>query len=346
MATRTAAPGDGNSRLIPVVILNWNGEDDTLECLRSIRQSDRCGFLPVVVDNGSAPAAVERLRKECRQLFGEVLELAAGQLTSPAPRPELRASLHDGALVFIQSEENLGFAKGSNLGVRLAQLLGADWVLLLNNDTVVAPDAFRELRAFLESHPSFAAMTPVIRHYQPRDRIQNCGGRLTFLGSRRYLYANREAAALPPTPFSVVTFVTGCALLFRHQVTGPLTEDFFFGEEDYEFSLRLKKRGLPIACVHPAVIFHKGGASIGRGSRPVGAILVHYVNRLVNTRNYYPAARWQATRLAAYAYLPLLLLRSGMDPRRAVGMIRTMESHLRRHRGVDRAAFQAMIMTS
>jgi GT2 family glycosyltransferase len=328
-------------QLIPVVILNWNGEDDTIECLRSIRSSDRAGFLPVVVDNGSAPAAAARLRNKIGRLYPKVLSLT--HVDARTPGPAAIADLDEDTIVFVQNPENFGFAKGSNVGVRFAESLGAEWVMLLNNDTTVAPDMFRRLRAVVCTEPSFVALTPQIRHFEPDTRIQNCGGTLTYLGGRRYRFANAEASAVPASPHSKISLVTGCALLFRHRVTGPLTEDFFFGEEDYEFSLRLRKMGLPMACVHDAVIRHKGGATIRRTSARPGAILVYYANRLTNVRNYYSRWRWQLTRAAAYAYLPLLLWRDGIDPRKAVGMIRVLERHLKEHRGVGRTQFQAMI---
>ncbi len=295
--------------VIPVLILNWNGEGDTVECLKSIRRSAPAGFVPVVIDNGSKPESVERLKQECN-LIGE----------------------------------NLGFARANNVGIKFAESIGAEWVMLLNNDTVVSPEAFQELRRFLGNHPSFTAITGQIRYYSPNTRIQNCGGDLTYFGSRKYRFANMDASALPKSDFSVITFLTGCALLFKYTVTGALTEDFFFGEEDYEFSLRMRQLGLEMACAHGAVVYHKVGASIARSSRPLGAILVHYASRLINTRNHYSKARWHATRILAYLYLPVLLVRNGIDPRKSISAIRRVESHLRRHHSVARNEFQSLVV--
>jgi len=336
--------------VIPVVILNWNGAEDTIECLKSIRKSAAAGFVPVVVDNGSKAESIERLKEECRQIFSRILYLKGNEVAerNGAAREEYREYLspeHRGeeALVFIENGENLGFAKGNNVGIRFAESAGAEWVMLLNNDTVVAPETFQELRRFLREHPSFTAITPQIRNYSPNTRIQNCGGDLTYFGSRKYKFANQDASALPESDFSAITFVTGCALLFKYKVAGALTEDFFFGEEDYEFSLRMKERGLEMACAHGAVVYHKAGATIGRNSTRLGAIVLQYVSRLINTRNHYSKMRWQATRILAYAYLPVLLVRSGIDLRRAVGAIRRVEAYLKQNRGVDHAEFREMI---
>ncbi len=332
--------------VIPVLILNWNGEGDTVECLKSIRRSAPAGFVPVVIDNGSKPESVERLKQECNLIFSKVLFLRGRELAAPggSSRAEFLEYLGEDSLVFIENGENLGFARANNVGIKFAESIGAEWVMLLNNDTVVSPEAFQELRRFLGNHPSFTAITGQIRYYSPNTRIQNCGGDLTYFGSRKYRFANMDASALPKSDFSVITFLTGCALLFKYTVTGALTEDFFFGEEDYEFSLRMRQLGLEMACAHGAVVYHKVGASIARSSRPLGAILVHYASRLINTRNHYSKARWHATRILAYLYLPVLLVRNGIDPRKSISAIRRVESHLRRHHSVARNEFQSLVV--
>jgi hypothetical protein len=274
-------------------------------------------------------------------MFGKTLFVKGSE--AGGRRDESREFPGEDALVFIENGENLGFAKGNNVGIRLAESIGAEWVMLLNNDTVVAPEAFQELRRFLGNHREFAAITAQVRHFQPNTRIQNCGGDLTYFGSRKYKFANMEASALPETDYSVVSFVTGCALLFKYKAVGALTEDFFFGEEDYEFSLRMKKLGLKMACAHGAVVYHKIGATIGRNSTRLGAIVLQYVSRLINTRNHYSKMRWQATRILAYLYLPVLLVKSGIDPRKTVGAIRQVETYLKQNRGVGHAEFRDMI---
>ncbi len=334
--------------VIPVVILNWNGEDDTVECLKSIRRSTPAGFVPVLIDNGSKPESVERLKRECSLLFSKIHYLRGSELAAlrGTPPAELSGYLGEDSLVFIENGENKGFAGGSNVGIKFAELAGAEWVMLLNNDTVVSPEAFQELRRFLRDYPAFTAITAQVRYYEPNTRIQNCGGDLTYFGSRKYKFANKDSSVLPKANHSVITFITGCALLFKYKVTGALTEDFFFGEEDYEFSLRMRKLGLEMACAHGAVVYHKVGATIGRSSNPLGAILVHYVSRLINTRNYYSKVRWHATRVLAYLYLPVLLSRNGIGLRISLSAIRRVESYLKRHRSVARTEFQSLVMCS
>lgn len=336
---------ENSEDVIPVVILNWNGKEDTLECLKSIRKSELAGFAPVVIDNGSKPESLERLKRECSELFSRILFLRESELGKSGDdrEAEFQEYLKTDALVFIENGENLGFAKGNNVGVRFAELAGSEWVMLLNNDTAVAPETFQVLRRFLKVYPEFMAVTPQIRYYRQNARVQNCGGDLTYFGSRKYRLENRDVSAVPKTDYSVISFITGCALLFKPKVTGAISEDFFFGEDDYEFSLRMKKLGLPMACVHGAVVYHKVSASVGKSSRPFGGIVVQYVSRLINTRNYYSKVRWQATRLLAYLYLPILLAKGGIQLRRWIEAVGTVEGYLKRNRSVNRSEFQALI---
>jgi GT2 family glycosyltransferase len=271
------------------VILNWNGGEETVTCLQSLARQTRQPDVTVVVDNGSSDDSLARIRA-----------WSAGQ-GSTAP-------------VVIASPENLGFAAGSNLGIRHAMKAGADCVLLLNNDTVVEPDALGLLVGFLESHPEYAACTGQIR-YLDRPVIWNCGGDLTWFGSRRYLFSEQPISATPQTGWRRITFVTGCAVLFRASVFaqhGLLTERFFFGEEDYELSMRLKRGGLPIACTFDAVILHKVGSSIDRVAPPgeLGRYYIYYLNRFIDMRYYYPRPVWWLWRWLSLAIVLPRLKRS------------------------------------
>ncbi len=102
----SATPGSAGvpvPDVIPVIILNWNGDADTVACLRSFRQSDRAGFVPVLVDNGSEPASVARLKQACGELFRRVLVLDASAVPEGPgiSRDALAEYLGDDALVFI-----------------------------------------------------------------------------------------------------------------------------------------------------------------------------------------------------------------------------------------------------
>jgi GT2 family glycosyltransferase len=298
------APG-----VIVAVILNWNGAEDTVKCLRSLVAQTRPPSRIVLVDNGSKDDSLARIGAWSAE------QVRTGSVPTYGPAEALDGEQDvDGPLVIIASPDNLGFAAGCNVGIRYAIKVGADFVLLLNNDTVVEADALKRMEDFLASHPDYAACTGQIR-YLDRPVIWNCGGDLTWFGSRRYLYGEQPVSAAPSTGSRRITFITGCAALIRASTfrdQGLLTERFFFGEEDYEFSMRLKRARLPIGCTFDAVVHHKVGSSIDRSAptAEVGRYYIYYLNRFIDMRDFYPRPAWWLWRWLTLAIVLPRLKRS------------------------------------
>jgi GT2 family glycosyltransferase len=328
---------ENTEKLIPIIILNWNGEVDTLECLNSIKQCKKSGFFPVVIDNGSTPESITRLRNKCGIIYNDIQFFNKSQILSiqNSMITGISDSLREETLIFIENGENLGFAKGNNIGIKFAELIQAEWVMLLNNDTVVHENSFFELRKFISSNPGIKAITPQIRYFEPNTKVWNCGGELTFWGSRKYYFANSDQLVVPQTGYRNITFITGCALLFKFNETGPLTEKFFFGEEDYEFSLRMKNHGMNMACVFNSIIYHKVGSSINKLSRYQKLIYIQFISRLIDTRNYYSFLRWQITKVLCYLYIPVLLLKKSINPLISLQLIRRINFYINHNNKVD-----------
>ncbi len=302
-----------------VVILNWNGGADTIACLESLGAQTSRDVRVVIVDNGSEDDSVARI--------GDW------------------ASDRNAALEVIENGDNLGFAAGCNVGIRHALAAGADYVMLLNNDTVLAPDVVGILVRFLDQHPDYAAVTGQIR-YADRPVIWNCGGDLTWFGSRKYLYGEQPVARVPQSGWRRITFVTGCAALVRASVfreQGLLTERFFFGEEDYDFSRRLRRAHLLIASCLDAVITHRVGSSIDRAAPPValGRYYVYYLNRFIDMRDHYPRPVWWLWRWASLAYvLPRLKMSRGLSWRAVARLGRKLLRDSSRLDGVSKELFE------
>lgn len=330
---------------IPIIILNWNGEKDTLSCLESIKKSENSRFLAVVVDNGSKFESVSFLKKVCSELFEKIVYLNEDEIDNS--EEVITEVIHnnpiDNLLIFIQNFENYGFAKGNNIGVKIANIIDSDWVMLLNNDTEIEKDALAILDKFIVENNEVVAVTPQIRLFDPNDKIWNCGGQLTYFGSRKYLYADQSVNLVPKNGFSLITFITGCALLFQYKKTGGLTEDFFFGEEDYEFSLRMKKDNFKMACVFESIIYHKVGSTIKKNNNVINNIYLYYINRLINTRNYYSRARWETTRLLAYVYLPFLLTMNKISVYKTIKLVKKVNSYVKDNNKVDSVEFMRVV---
>ncbi len=304
-----------NCKRITIIILNYNGYEDTIECLSSIREIDYPLFNVILIDNASAVHSVKHLSKWAGRSFAAKEysgnDINGGKDTfSTGFNKEGEELLPQ--LLLIQNANNIGFAAGCNQGIRIALSNDADYIWLLNNDTVVEPDSLSILADYLNRHSSCQVTTPQIRLLGEPDTIWNCGGDLKWYGVRKYHYVHRPAVELPEKETLDITFVTGCAILLRSSLIrdhGGFTEKFFFGEEDFEFSLRMKKTHAKMVCCLKSVIYHKVGASIDRTTEGynIKKAYVHYLNRFINLRSYWPNFFWQVWRVLYVGYIYLLL---------------------------------------
>jgi GT2 family glycosyltransferase len=214
------------------VVLNWNNEPDTAECLASLVTDGLPLTQVVLVDNASSDGSGERLH---------------------ARFPDAR---------YVQTGSNLGYAGGNNVGVREALALGARWVLVLNNDTGVEPGMLRALVSVGESQPRAAAIGPKIVRFDDPEVLWFDGGdfsRMRALGGHRREGTRDRLPDLRPA--ERVSFLTGCCLLLRASVITPMTEvfrsDFFLYVEDTEFCVRLQRQGWELWYQPAARLRHK-----------------------------------------------------------------------------------------
>ena len=279
------------SSKISIIIVNWNGSEDTIECIESLFLSIEKEFNLIMVDNGSSPDDYVKLCNYCKEKFLIIHRI---------PRKEVKykktdnLSFNDHVVTIIENEENLGFAIANNIGIDFSVMNGYDKILLLNNDTIVTPGFLKILNDFSVNNPEYAALTPVICYADQPDIIWNCGGKITWFGNRRYYYTGQSLSNLPGKEYSEITFITGCALFFKPLETGNLSEKYFFGEEDFELSLRLANSKKKIACVYNSLIFHKVGSSIKKHSEgSLNGLFLQYVSRFIDHKTYYSTIfRW------------------------------------------------------
>jgi GT2 family glycosyltransferase len=154
------------------------------------------------------------------------------------------------------------------VGIRYALDKGTDYVLLLNNDTVVAPDFLDEMVKVAESDERIGIVCPkMYRYFQPEQVCFDGGARI-------HLYWGTMTGGLKPGDERRVVdteFATGAAMLVRRRTleqTGLLPEEYFFGVEDVDYSLNALKHRLRIVVARKATVWHKvsstAGAAIGR----------------------------------------------------------------------------------
>lgn len=233
---------------VHVVIPNWNGWPDTLECLGALRDLRSTPVRPVVVDNGSTDDSVARIR-------------------TAFPDCEL-----------IALDRNLGFAGGSNVGIRHALQAGAGYVWLLNNDATPEPGA---LGAMLEAARSddVGLVGSVLRYAHDPEEVQALGGGYVswWLGLPHNIVRSRDLARLE--------YLLGASMLVRSEVfekVGLLDEGFFLYWEDVDFCVRARTAGWELAVATEAVVLHKEGGTAGSGGARRSAVSadVHHLRSL------------------------------------------------------------------
>jgi GT2 family glycosyltransferase len=262
---------------VAVVILTWNGREDTLECLESLTATRWERLTTIVVDNGSTdgtPGAV-------RQRF-------------------------PGAVV-IELGENMGFAAGNNVGIDEAIDRGADYLFVLNNDTLVDESAISELVAEAERSPEAGALSPLMYYDEPDNLVWYAGAMFDPRRgyNRRHIgYCERDEGQF--SSVREITHACGAAMLIPRAVVeriGPFDPQLFFQVEDVEWSLRAQAAGYRILFVPGARVWHKVASDTGGEYAPATA---YYWTRntLEVCRRYAPmsglaARRREATTLVA-----------------------------------------------
>jgi GT2 family glycosyltransferase/glycosyltransferase involved in cell wall biosynthesis len=222
------------------VVLNYRTPDQTWLAARSLQTSDQQPDRIFIVDNGSGDG-------------------------SPA---FLRARLP--GIAIIETGRNTGYPAGCNAGIRSALESGSEFVLLVNSDVVLRPDATRWLMAAARRHPDAGILGPVLLSREEPDHVASAG--LDFserTGRMRHRAAGGRISQLAPCEVRDVPAVSGCVMLVSSAVfrrVGFLDEDYFFSFEDLDFCLRARRSGFRILLVPDAIAYHEGGRSIGRRS--------------------------------------------------------------------------------
>jgi hypothetical protein len=226
--------------LVYVIILNYKRRDDTLECVESVLASDYGNLRALVVDNASGDGTPESVREKF-------------------PAAEL-----------VVNDTNLMYAGGNNVGIRYALEHGADYLLLLNNDTVIQPTMISRLVEAMGSNSNAGLCCPMIYYHGQAaggsERIWYAGGivdlwtgLVAHRGIREYdvgRYANAEDTG----------YITGCAMMASRacvERTGSLDESYGMYSEDLDYSLRAVAAGYRLVFVPEARMWHKVSASVG-----------------------------------------------------------------------------------
>ena len=227
--------------MVCTVVLSWNRREDTLECLRSLSRITDPETSLVLVDNGSSDGTGEAVKEEF-------------------PGIEL-----------METGENLGYAGGNNVGIRRALELGADYVLILNNDTIVAPEFLREMLAVASRSERIGFVSPKIYFQDPPDLLWFAGARFSAWCGYGRMTGYRERDRGQYDQIREIDRPCGCAVLVSRRLceeAGLMDPSLFLYVDEIEWMLRAKKKGFKAFFAPKAVVWHKVSATVGHENHP------------------------------------------------------------------------------
>ncbi len=241
-----------------IILLNYNGYEDTFDCINSIKECEkRLNYEIVVVDNCSTDDSYSKLEK-----------------------------IDD--IKLIKAKSNDGFATGNNIGIKYALSQKAKYVLLLNNDTIDTKDSIYKMIDKMNNEMDIAVLGCRIMYYDNKELINYYGGTINWNKGTVSMYGYKEKYKEDGKKFFYCDYITGCCMLIRTDIlenTGLLPEEYFMYYEDVDFCAKVKQNGYKLAVLGDSFIFHRTSSSSGGEGSPF-AIEWNTRNRLVFMKKY------------------------------------------------------------
>jgi len=295
---------------VHIIVLNWNGWQDTIECLESLLHLDYQDYTVLVCDNGSSDNSLQKIAEwaKCR-VSAECVNPQLSRLISPPhPRPipyheltreeaETRCGNYGAPLILIRNAANLGFAGGNNVGLRYAlRNSNCQYCWILNNDTVVEPDALSAMVHTMQQRPEVGLCGSLNLDYSNPKVVQAQGGRAYNRWTGR---VSKVASCLVEDLDSCparMDFISGSSMLASRsflEKVGLMDESYFLYFEELDWAMRAKAK-FALGYARESVIYHKEGASIGtnqdRRKRSLLSEMYLTRNRVLFTRRFAPRA--------------------------------------------------------
>jgi len=333
---------------VAIIILNWNGWKDTIECLESVFRNTYPNYQVIVIDNGSTDGSMEKIKiwaegkqkvltpKQTHPLY----YLSHPPVEKPIPNiyytreeaergdnfkleekviREWQERRKDNGkelnltssypLIFIQTGKNLGFAGGNNVGIRYTIKKDEhDYILLLNNDTVVEKDFLESAVNFAEKNKSIGVVGGKIYFYGDSTRIWSTGGHINWIKGRGIHAGNGKIDVGQFDRAREVSLISGALMLVKREVfrkVGFLPEEYFFGAEEWDFSVVVRQNGYRLYYIPKFICHHKVGAA--HKTFDPKFIYNTYYNKLLFQQKFLPPLLWRIWNYLFYIYYKSIL---------------------------------------
>jgi hypothetical protein len=268
-----------------IIIVNFNGWGDTIECLESVFRCDYPEYRVVVVDNASQNGSLDCIKAwaEGRLNVSVPVDSPLRQLSyPPIPKPLAYVQYNraqaetgetavetDARLVLIQAGDNLGFAGGNNVALRYALAKNdCGYIWLLNNDTVIDPRALRCLVDVARKESTLAVVGSLICYYHDPAVIQAAGGGILnpFFAKNRYYGGMQQEKKFDYDEKIRLSYIMGASFFVKRTVfaeIGLLDTKYFLGYEETDFCTAVRRKGGKLLCASQSRVWHKDSATVG-----------------------------------------------------------------------------------
>jgi GT2 family glycosyltransferase len=347
---------------VSIIILNWNTWQDTIECLESVFKLNYDNYRVILFDNGSENDSIQKIKDWADGEYSYKINTKYYSFVYPEiPKPikyEIididyehsdinNINIHNNAvkLMVIRNQSNLGFAIANNVVLKILEKeKESDYYFLLNNDTVIHPDAVIELINSLEKCNKLKVAQSVIYSYDIPNKIANAGGKILFWGQTKYYKKIKKNSV------KTISFINGCALMINTEIIqkfGLLSEKFFFGEEDFEFSMRMNKNKNIMISVAESIVYHKIGTSKEEFMKKKKQLFLHGINRLIDCKDYYSPFVWNIWKeFMLLYYFFTIILRHKFSIHDALYMINELRINSRIHTDVKKKTLELIFSNS
>ena len=246
-----------NSKSIAIILLNWNNSNYTIDCIKSLKKTSYINKKIIVVDNASTDDSVVKISANC-------------------PNTDI-----------IVNSKNLGFTGGNNVGIKRALKENFDFIMLLNNDTIVEKLFIEPLVDAFNSN--VGAVQPLILNYPEKETIWNNGGLIdNFFGRFITVDKNKNVKSIKKFQNKKTQWISGCCFMIKSSLVskiGLLDEKFFVYFEDVDWSIKISDLNLELIVVQKSIIFHHEGASWNSKEKTSEGYVSPYTHYL-NIRNH------------------------------------------------------------
>jgi len=264
---------------ITIIILNWNGWEDTIECLESLFQINYPNLNIILVDNASEDDSVKKIKKYCLnethiRLKSNVCDVKVFEYEEKHFDSITLDSIEmdsNEKLILLKNSKNYGYAKGNNIGIRFAfRVFNPDYILLLNNDTVVDKNFLKELIKATDNEEKVGIYSPKLLKYD-NPKIIDSTGHIFHMGC----LTDRGFGKLDKKQYDYKTKIIGAkgaAGLYKREMLesiGLFKEEYITSYEDAELSWRAYRNSWSAKYVPNSIVYHKGESSITKDNTKI-----------------------------------------------------------------------------